>query len=382
MAGIADLKKIVAHTPLDQALLLIGKHGIGKSESIKSSMEELGYRMVTLFLGQAADAGDIIGLPDKRVVPMTYTNEAGIEVTENVNVTDFNPPKWWPFDMSEKVIIFLDEINRGKPEIMQCIMDMVLNRKLNGRMLPPETRIIAAMNPVDDGYYQVDDLDPALLDRFNVYTFTPTVEEWMTWATMDDRVHPIVTQFIAKHPAMLDCPSSKETKVGDINPSRRSWVRVSNIIKADETLMSGRRTTLQNILFGVIGVKATSAFNKFIAEVGSGLTPEVILTRWDKKIEKSVKEMTAMEQIHLNGQICNFLKDKTPELEKKSNLEKSEKMVENLRLYLEATEVETMAAFFTEVSKLQQAGEKWSRLVLTMNKDLGKKFMATIRGQQ
>lgn len=382
MANIADFKNIVKYTPVEQAILLKGIHGVGKSESIKSSMEELGYRMVTLFLGQAADAGDIIGLPDKRALMMRFTDGDGIERVEEVNVTDFNPPKWWPFDMSEKIIIFLDEINRGKPEIMQCIMDMVLNRKLNGRMLPTQTRIIAAMNPTDDGYYQVEDLDPALLDRFNVYDFKPTVEEWISWASLEDRVHEIVISFIARHTDMLDPPSSKETKAGDINASRRSWVRVSNIIKNDPTLLAGNRNILKNMLFGIIGTRCTSAFDKHVAEVGSGLTPELILNKWDAKVKKAIEGMGITEQIHMNGQICTWMREKDKFFRTKENLPKITKISENLQKYLESSHIESMAAFFQELSKMQQAKEEWTRVILATNQELGKRFLDTIRGNQ
>jgi len=336
--------------------------------------------MVTLFLGQAADAGDIVGLPDKRLIKVKFTDTDGKEHFEEVNVTDFNPPKWWPFDMNEKVIIFLDEINRGKPEIMQCIMDMVLNRVLNGRALPTATRIIAAMNPTDDGYYQVEDLDPALLDRFNVYDFKPTLDEWVSWATIDERVHKVVTGFIAKHNDMLDPPSSKDTKAGDINPSRRSWVRVSNIIIGNPKLLEGNRKILKNMLLGIVGTKATAAFDKYVQEVGSGITPELIITRWDKKVEAKVKTMTMSESIHLNGQICNWLKDHVADLKKKSNEEQTKKWLDNLKNYVDIVHVEAKAAFFTEVSKQQQAKEDWPRLVLGQHKTIADEFLKAIRG--
>lgn len=376
MASIADFREIIQNTPVEQAILLKGIHGIGKSESIKSSMEELGYRMVTLFLGQAADAGDIVGLPDKREVKMEIGG-----VIDTFNITDYNPPKWWPFDMNEKVIIFLDEINRGKPEIMQCIMDMVLNRVLNGRALPHQTRIIAAMNPTDDGYYQVEDLDPALLDRFNVYDFKPTNDEWIAWAGVDDRVHKVVVGFIAKHSEMLDPPSSKDTKAGDINPSRRSWVRVSNIIKGNPKLLEGSRKILKNMILGIVGTKATAAFDKYVAEVGSGMTPELVLTRWDAKVGKKVKDMSMSESIHLNGQICTWLKDHTADMKKKSNSETTMRWLDNLKNYIDIVHVEAKAAFFSELAKQQAAKEEWPRLVLGLHKTVSDEFLKTIRGE-
>jgi MoxR-like ATPase len=51
---------------------------------------------------------------------------------------------------------------------------MVLNRKLKGLSLPEHTRIVSAMNPIGDEYdYDLRNFDPALYDRFNVYTFIP-----------------------------------------------------------------------------------------------------------------------------------------------------------------------------------------------------------------
>lgn len=377
MANIAETLEIVANTPEEQAILLKGIHGVGKSESIRDGLVALGYRMVTIFLGQAADAGDIVGLPDK--IEMEFN--IGGEMVKH-RVTDFDPPKWWPFDMNDKVVIFFDEVNRGKPEIMQCIMDMVLNRKLNGRDLPSHTRIIAAMNPMDDGYYQVEDLDPALLDRFNVYDFTPTNEEWIEWATSENgQVHEYVIRFIAKHGDMLDPPSSKEAKVGEVYPSRRSWVRVSNVIKRNEKLLAGNREVLNNLIRGIVGVKAQSAFNKFINEIGSGLSPELIMTKFDKKIEEKVKKMNISEAIHMNGQIAIWLEDHTATLEKKSEIARSTALMENLEKYMNATHVEAQASFLKTLGDSNKNKKKWPRLVLSLNKTLTNKFQASYRGE-
>jgi len=114
MADIQDVVNIIDGTPNNQAVLLKGIHGIGKSESIKYHMEVRGYQMITLFLGQAADPGDIIGLPTKRtkIVPEQKIKVmvAGKEVIEVIaeheeEYTDFAPPKWWPTDMNGKYVL-------------------------------------------------------------------------------------------------------------------------------------------------------------------------------------------------------------------------------------------------------------------------------------
>ena len=130
---------------------------------------------------------------------------------------------------AKRVNIFLDEANRGKPELNQCLMDMLLNRQLNGNALPDACRIFGAWNPIDDGFYQVEEPVPAWLDRWNVYTLDPSVEEWMDWAWKAG-VNNNVIGFISEIRELLDpyTSSSKEIlnkyKAGSVLPSRRSWL--------------------------------------------------------------------------------------------------------------------------------------------------------------
>lgn len=371
MASIKEIVSIIDGTPCDQALLFKGVHGVGKSESIKKSMEERGYRMVTLFLGQAADAGDIIGLPTR----IEKTDSNG----EKYFITDFAPPKWWPVDMSEKVIIFLDEINRGKPEIMQCVMDMVLNRKLSGRALPAETRIIAAMNPMDDGYYQVEELDPALMDRFNVYDFRPTVDEWLEWA-YEAKVNGVVTSFIGKHNDHLDPPNSKDAKSGEVYPSRRSWKRVSDIINSTPKLLEGNRKNLLNILLGVIGTRSATALDKHIREIGSGLSAKLILEEWDDKVEEKVRIMQIQESLHMNTQIAHWLDENVDKLKKSKDV--AAKICKNLESYVTTINIECQAGFFGQISDATNKSKEWPRVVIVANKNIGQKFMETLRGKK
>ena len=46
-----DLKTILETTPSTQNILLVGKHGIGKSEIITRHFEDQGIPVIALFLG-------------------------------------------------------------------------------------------------------------------------------------------------------------------------------------------------------------------------------------------------------------------------------------------------------------------------------------------
>ena len=48
-------------------------------------------RVVTLFLGQMSDPGDLIGLPHKN---------------ELSGKTDFMPPYWFPMDIEPPIVLF------------------------------------------------------------------------------------------------------------------------------------------------------------------------------------------------------------------------------------------------------------------------------------
>ena len=117
-------------------------------------------KVVTLFLGQMSDPGDLIGLP---------------KFNEETGLTEFMPPFWFPID-DKPIVLFLDELNRARPELLQVIMDLALNRKLAGKPLPAGSRIISAVNYGDE--YEVNDLDPALVSRFNIYEFAPNANDF------------------------------------------------------------------------------------------------------------------------------------------------------------------------------------------------------------
>ena len=139
-------------------------------------------------------------------------------------------------------------------------MDLTLNRKLAGKSLPTGSRIISAVNNGNE--YQLTDLDPALVSRFNIYEFAPSVEDWIKWAGEAD-IDSRIIDFISENPEYLDSDSDSEASDNlERTPDRRSWERTSQIIKNIPLL-----TDLQKpIISGILGNKATSLFFKFVME--------------------------------------------------------------------------------------------------------------------
>ena len=256
-----ELHNLLESTPPSHNIMLSGKHGIGKSKIITDFFTAKGQKVVTLFLGQMSDPGDLIGLPNK---------------DEETGKTIFMPPYWFPTD-NQPVVLFLDELNRARPEILQTIMDLALNRKLAGRELPAGSRIVSAVN--DGEEYQLTDLDPALVSRFNIYNFRPTIGEWLLWASQAG-IDKHVTEFIENNNRMLDGDGAATESSSSLEkpPDRRGWERVSDILRNTPTITG----TTKKVVAGIVGAKAAAEFFESFNQ-SSVISAESVLNDFDRQ---------------------------------------------------------------------------------------------------
>ena len=307
--NITELKQLLKATPASHNIMLVGNHGIGKSEILTEHFKESGMPVIALFLGQMADPGDLIGLPTK---------------DGKTGKTDFMPPYWFPVD-GKPIVLFLDELNRARPEILQTVMDLALNRKLAGKLLPEGSRIISAVNAGDQ--YQLTDLDPALVSRFNIVNFRPTAEEWLLWARKAE-VDSRVVGFIDENRIWLDKdPDAKEDMdTGlDKTPDRRAWKRVSDIIQDKDEL----KEIDTKIISSIVGPKAASAFIQNAAN-RKMISGREVLSGFDKaKIRDKLAEYAIHQLSVVNESIYRHLEvEKVKEKDVKT-------YAENLMSYFE-----------------------------------------------
>ncbi len=339
--NINELKIILENTPVEQNIMLVGKHGIGKSKIITDYFTAHKMKVVTLFLGQMSDSGDLIGLPHKN---------------EETGKTEFMPPFWFPID-NKPIVLFLDELNRARPEILQTVMDLTLNRTLAGRKLPEGSKIISAVN--DGEEYQLTDLDPALVSRFNIYTFRPSVSEWLLWATKK-KIDKRIIDFIEGNPTYLDAMNVGEGL--EKSPDRRAWEKVSDVLKN----LEANKTQTKKILAGIIGIKASAVFVESFSD--SKLISANLLLMNFKKYKTQLKKYDITEIAIVNESIFRFFEvqnyKETDKETLKLNLidyvewllnEKSrEKMAHFISLFEHATYSQTNLFIIVEVSELYQ----------------------------
>lgn len=340
-----ELLTLLEVTPSWQNIMLIGQHGIGKSQILTKYFEEKGITVNTLFLGQMSDPGDLLGLPNK---------------DEETGHTIFMSPYWFPID-GKPIVLFLDELNRARPEILQTVMDLVLNRKLAGRALPEGSRIISACN--DGEEYQLTDLDPALVSRFNIYTFRPSVEEWLLWAERNGLDERIIT-FIQANPEFLDrSVETEEDKGLEKDPDRRGWEKVARLMENIQSPLPVH----QKIVAGIVGVQAAAQL--FLSFRKDGLTPVDVLTDFTRA-KKKLDKYELHEFSLFNDTLARFF-----ETDKVSTLNR-ETMCKNLKAYIDYLSKNNREAYTHFVSLVDGTGYK--EMLLFINEEMPETFMQIV----
>jgi midasin (ATPase involved in ribosome maturation) len=261
-------------------ILMRGRHGVGKSELVYQVAESLGLPVVERRASQMTE-GDLLGMPSPEMVEVNG---------EQASV--FRPFAWFIQACTQPVVLFLDEIDRATTEVRQGIFELTDSRKLAGWELHPETQVIAAVNGGEHGdQYQVNEMDPAELDRYTVFDVEPTTEDWLDWAK--DNVNGVVWDFINQNRNHLEHQDDYEPN--KVYPSRRSWKRLSDCLET-ACLLEGDSPTLFNLATAFVGFEAAVSFNDFIKNYERQVTIEDVLDNGEieKTNEFDINEHSAL----------------------------------------------------------------------------------------
>ncbi len=273
-----DFKTFVSLAPAVSAaklpVLLRGRHGIGKSQVVYQLAASMGLPVIERRASQMTE-GDLVGLP-----------------SIDGNRTSFNPPDWFKEACEEPSVLFLDEVDRATLEVRQGIFELTDSRKLNGHYLHEDTIVFAAINGGEHGeQYQVNEMDPAELDRWSVWDIDPTVEDWLNWGK--ENVDSLVWDFINNNREHLE-------HKGDIEPnkrypSRRSWKRLNDVLVGAD-LMKEASPSMFQLAQSFVGFEAAVALNDYALNYERVVTVQQLLAgeRKEALAAMSLNEHCAM----------------------------------------------------------------------------------------
>ena len=207
----------------NQVPLLVGETGIGKTSLAARVADVHDWELVTID-GNLLKEGEIGGLPT--VESVTHTDGHGN--THSVKTTVYAVHHTLEHvaqavDKGRQVLLFIDEINRAEHAVQQELMNLILNREINGFSLSDQVRIIAAMNPEDSFDYQTIDMDPAQQNRFVWLYMNADYMQWIDWA-IGAGIEEKVIEFISSYPEYLN-----QRHEDDIDATPRSFERVSGL---------------------------------------------------------------------------------------------------------------------------------------------------------
>lgn len=244
--------------------LIVGETGIGKTALAKELAAANGWSLIVID-GNLLKEGEIGGLPT--IEPYTRLNRKGEMVEKKATVYAVHH-KLREIDAEiakgQTVLLFIDEINRCEHTVQQELMNLILNREINGYTLPAGVKVVAAMNPSSkygaDFDYRVVEMDVAQENRFVWLYMEPDYLQWLDWA-IETGLEPKVIEFISTFPEYL-----LKINEDDIRATPRSYERISGLYKIyRQKTESVPRSVFLNVLRGNVGRVIAEEFASFVA---------------------------------------------------------------------------------------------------------------------
>lgn len=263
MNFIDTLKSVDLVLATGEVPLIVGESGIGKTALAKDIARENNWSLIVID-GNLLKEGEIGGLPT--IEAYVAVDDKGEMVEKKTTVYAIhNKLKEIDEEISKgkTVLLFIDEINRCEHTVQQELMNLILNREINGYKLDEGVKILAAMNPSSkygtDFDYQVVDMDAAQENRFVWLYMEPDYMQWLDWAIAAGLDQKII-EFIGTFPEYLS-----KINENDISATPRSYERISKLYKIyKEKIASIPRAVFLNVIKGNVGKLIAEEFISFV----------------------------------------------------------------------------------------------------------------------
>ncbi|GAA0714531.1 ATP-binding protein [Paraclostridium ghonii] len=257
------LKSVELVLATGEVPLVVGESGIGKTALAKKLAKENNWSLVVVD-GNLLKEGEIGGLPTVESYVLQSSNGENIEKKTTIYAVHHKLREIdEEISKGKTVLLFIDEINRCEHTVQQELMNLILNREINGYKLNEDVKILAAMNPSSkygsDFDYQVVDMDAAQENRFVWLNMEPDHTQWINWA-IHEGLEEKVIEFISTFPEYLH-----KTNEDDVRATPRSYERVSKsytIYKNEKNSIP--RSVFLNVIKGNVGKVIGEEFISFV----------------------------------------------------------------------------------------------------------------------
>lgn len=274
-------------------ILILGKAGVGKTESVYQVVQELGIGLKEVVLSEY-ESTDLAGLPKiverEDIDPnVTLNNQSDLYTVEHIR------PRLLPDPVKEKHciktyceatgktpdeidimelppearkhiagILFFDEVPAACAENRIAASKLLdKSRRIGDYVLPERWLVICAGNGPEDGG-QYDDLEGMFFNRCQGFRFEPDADSWLSWATKKN-VMPEILAFIKTYPDLLWDYDQANTTYNTAFPSPRAWTNASiELQNFLDCKPEGYKLTERDIFINIAGIVGSPAATKFV----------------------------------------------------------------------------------------------------------------------
>lgn len=322
---IETAKQIALEQNENQAVLIVGPHGAGKSEivyQIASELRDDVYKnpevcvTIASLLKNEGKMGDLIaanngvwkyelGIPviERRLSQVSEGELTGVpRITENElldrETTKFTQMDFMATTYKFPVILFFDELNRAFPSLRQATFQIADSKIFLGNKLHPHTRVYVAANI--GAMYQTDDFDVAEFSRYAVIGVQYDSEAWLRWANKNPDVHNLVISYITKEPTAL-YTDDKKFSTNSKSTDPRAWTKVGRLMTQIEKQgrleeMVGSVSKFKMLVSSIIGPIEGFKFAEFCKENILFFGVKDIFENWNGVLSKIEKTTNGSEK--------------------------------------------------------------------------------------
>jgi len=232
-----------------------GRQGIGKTQTIKQMADDLKINFVHLHLA-TQEVGDLVGL-------LVHTPEGNVKHAR---------PEWFPTD--GEGIIFLDELNRAHPDVIQAMFSFITSKTIHQHKLPNGWKIVAAGNYQSDEFNVTDTSDAAWMSRFCHLHLTPSAEEFVVHA--ENMGAGSVADFISDNKEMLETKLKENVEIA-VTPDRRAWLEMVAPLDSEHIEDEPR----YELYSGIVGSIAAARYLSYLKSNTKKIKLSDILHKYD-----------------------------------------------------------------------------------------------------
>jgi MoxR-like ATPase len=288
------------------------------------------------------------------------------------------------------VILFVDELNRTEQQTMKELMNIILNKSINGYNLPWFVSIVSAINPCSqNSTYATNELDDAQLDRFLKLKVEANLEDWIDYS-LEKKVNSDVIEGLAIAENIFIHREKGQEDTSEMQPSPRSWEMVANIYTyihdavktkffSDEE-RKGVNDDMRVLIRGKVGETAARTLLENINRKENNIKPAEILTAKSLKIDAPIvtkfNNQKRLTQKIIADNVVNYVANTIGEIEKgKTSTDAKKKEVyanymSQLKEFTNLLDTATQILFVKKFLKMPNGVQLFGKVSKAFSKDV------------